>query len=142
MPVLDNPKHEQFAQELAKGKTQVEAYELAGYRANEGNASTLASNPEVQGRVKEIKSVGAEKAAVTVASIIDELEEARGVAKEVSQPASMVTASMGKAKVAGLLVDRTEHTGKDGGPIETAEIAPRDLARAVLGILREAKTEA
>jgi phage terminase small subunit len=73
MPVLDNPKHEQFAQELAKGKTQVEAYELAGYKANEGNASTLASNPEVQGRVKEIKSVGAEKAAVTVQRVMEEL---------------------------------------------------------------------
>jgi hypothetical protein len=35
-----------------------------------------------------------------------------------------------------------ELTGKDGGPIETADTAPRDLARAVLGILREAKTEA
>lgn len=37
------------------------------------------------------------------------------------------------------LADKSEVTGKDGGPIETADTSPRDLARAVLGILREAK---
>lgn len=34
-----------------------------------------------------------------------------------------------------------EHTGANGGPIETTETAPRDLARAVLAVLREARTE-
>ena len=34
-----------------------------------------------------------------------------------------------------------EHTGKDGGPIETASASPRELARAVLSMLREAETE-
>lgn len=33
-----------------------------------------------------------------------------------------------------------EHTGKDGGPIETSS-DPRSLARAILTILREAETE-
>lgn len=33
-----------------------------------------------------------------------------------------------------------EHTGKDGGPIETAS-HPRDLARAVLALLREAQLD-
>ena len=33
-----------------------------------------------------------------------------------------------------------EHTGKDGGPIETSS-DPRNLARAILAILREAETE-
>lgn len=35
----------------------------------------------------------------------------------------------------------TEITGKDGGPIETTETPPRDLARAVLAVLREARIE-
>jgi phage terminase small subunit len=34
MPVLSNPKHERFAQELAKGKTADEAYQLAGCKPN------------------------------------------------------------------------------------------------------------
>jgi hypothetical protein len=35
----------------------------------------------------------------------------------------------------------TEVTGKDGGPIETRDSTPRELARAVLGLLREAQVE-
>ena len=34
-----------------------------------------------------------------------------------------------------------EVTGKDGGPIETTETPTRDLARAVLAVLREARIE-
>lgn len=34
-----------------------------------------------------------------------------------------------------------EHSGKDGGPIEVTDTNPRDLARAVLGLLREAEVE-
>ena len=41
MPSLDNAKHERFAQELAAGKSAVDAYEAAGYRRNRGHASTL-----------------------------------------------------------------------------------------------------
>ena len=32
MPELKNPKHERFAQLIAEGMTQVDAYEEAGYR--------------------------------------------------------------------------------------------------------------
>lgn len=39
------------------------------------------------------------------------------------------------------LADKQEHTGKDGGPIETKDSTPRELARAVLGLLREAQVE-
>lgn len=34
-----------------------------------------------------------------------------------------------------------EHTGKDGGPIETLASDPKHLARAVLGLLREAQAK-
>lgn len=36
---------------------------------------------------------------------------------------------------------QVEHTGADGGPIETQEVAPRQLAQAVLGILASAELE-
>jgi hypothetical protein len=115
-----------FAQELAKGRSQAEAYQEAGYKPSEQHASRLASNGKVQARVAEIQSRGAVRAEVTVASILAELEEAREVAKGALQASPMVAASMGKAKVAGILVDRTEHTGKDGGPIQTQEVSARD----------------
>lgn len=71
MGVLENPKHELFAQELAKGKTATEAYVLAGYKDNDGNASKLAA--KVQDRVKEITGKAAEKAGVTIERVLAEL---------------------------------------------------------------------
>jgi hypothetical protein len=41
MDLLDNPKHERFAQELAKGKSATEAYKEAGYS---GSSDTLRKN--------------------------------------------------------------------------------------------------
>lgn len=139
MAVLKNAKHERFAQELAKGKTATEAYKIAGYKPDDGNASKMAAKPDVQGRVQEITGRAAERAEVSVATILTELEEARSLASRLEQPSPMVSASMGKAKVAGLLTEKVEHTGKDGEPLPDTN--PRDLARAVLGILREAGME-
>lgn len=73
MPVLDNARHERFAQELAKGKTADEAYVLAGYRANRGNASTLKANQSIEARVAEILGKGSQRAEVSVARILEEL---------------------------------------------------------------------
>lgn len=39
------------------------------------------------------------------------------------------------------LAEKQEHTGKDGGPIETKDSTPRELARAVLGLLRDAQEQ-
>ena len=55
MPVMSNPKHERFCQELAKGVRQGEAYLNAGYAPNAGAASRLAQSPKVVDRVSEIK---------------------------------------------------------------------------------------
>lgn len=135
MSALTNPKHERFAQELAKGQTADESYVTAGYKPSRPHASRLATKGNIQARVAEILERGAVRAEVTVASIIAELDEARALAKEQGQAPPMIAASMGKAKVAGLLIDRTEMTGKDGGPIKTEEVSARDkLNDRILGI--------
>ena len=54
MPKLDNAKQELFCRFLARGLTQVEAYERAGYVRNKGNASILAAKPDVMLRVEEL----------------------------------------------------------------------------------------
>jgi hypothetical protein len=59
MPELKNPKHERFAQLLAEGMTQVDAYEESGYKRNDGNAAVAANREDVQARVKETKGKGA-----------------------------------------------------------------------------------
>lgn len=73
MPVLKNAKHERFAQELAKGKSAAEAYVLAGYAANDGNAIRLKGNERVRDRVTEILSTAAERAEITVERVLTEL---------------------------------------------------------------------
>ena len=117
MPVLKHPRRELFAQELAKGKTQVEAYKIAGYKPNDGNAGLLARRPEIIARTTEINRRGAARAEITVESICRELDEARKLALKLEQPSPMVMASLGKAKVARLTDDVTRHFGPDGGPI-------------------------
>ena len=41
---LKNPRHERYAQELAKGKSQAEAYEAAGYKPSRSASDGPVSN--------------------------------------------------------------------------------------------------
>jgi phage terminase small subunit len=56
MPALENPKHERFAQELAKGIAADKAYEAAGFKPNRGNAATLKQKESISNRVTELLS--------------------------------------------------------------------------------------
>src|SRR6476620_2968333 len=58
---LRNPRHEKFVQELAIGKSADAAYVAAGYRANRSNAARLSANQDIQKRVVEIQSMGAQR---------------------------------------------------------------------------------
>ena len=118
MPTLSNAKHELFAQALAKGKTQIEAYTDAGYAPNESHASRLVTNGKVQLRVAELQERAAVRVELTVADILKEREEARQSALTAATPQSgaAVAASLGKAKLLGLAPDKVEMTGKDGAP--------------------------
>ncbi len=72
MPVLSNPRHERFAQELAKGKTATQAYIEAGYEPNRHNAARLNTNEHIADRVQEILKAGAARAEVTVERVVRE----------------------------------------------------------------------
>jgi hypothetical protein len=69
MPILRNPRHEKFAQELAAGKSAAEAYQRAGYIKNFGNCIRLKGNERVAARVAELQHGGAVRAEVTVTSV-------------------------------------------------------------------------
>lgn len=73
MPVLKNPRHEAFAQYLAKGAPADEAYQAAGFKPNRGNASRLKANENVRTRVDEIVGRGAVRAEATVERVLKEL---------------------------------------------------------------------
>jgi len=111
MGVLPNSKHERFAQAIAKGETADAAYVSAGYKANRGNAATLKANQSVLDRITEIQSKAAAKAVLTIDDIARQLDEDRLFAKECGSASAAVAATMGKAKVLGLIVDRSELSG-------------------------------
>lgn len=54
MPALPNVKWEKYAQNLADGAKQIDAYVDAGFNKSPGNASVLAKKPVIRARVLEI----------------------------------------------------------------------------------------
>ncbi|RMI21358.1 terminase small subunit [Sinorhizobium meliloti] len=123
MPVLDNPRHEAFAQALFKGKTADEAYVLAGFKANRGNAATLKANQNIVKRLAELQERSAKRVEVTVESLALELEEARSIALVEKQTSAAVSATMGKAKLFGL----GSETRKLTGTIQVVTITAKQL---------------
>jgi phage terminase small subunit len=111
MAALTNPRHERFAQELAKGQTQAEAYAAAGYKPSEPNASRLTSNDKVRERVAEILERGALRAEVTVATLTTDLLRLRDKGEALGDAAGLSVARnsvMDIAKLNGLVIDKAE----------------------------------
>ena len=102
MPLLDNPKHEIFAQQLAQGKTADEAYALAGYRKSRSNASVLRTYQNISDRIVELQSAGSVRAEITIERLIREAAEIQRAAMASGQCSAAVSALILKAKLAGL----------------------------------------
>ena len=79
-------------------------------------AKELLDNGKIAARLSELGSVTAKRHAVTVDSLIAELEEARQAAlsAETAQSAAAVGATMGKAKLMGMDKAIIDHTSSDG----------------------------
>jgi hypothetical protein len=107
MPILPNPKHEAFCQHRAAGKTCDESYKLAGYKPDRHHAARLATNGHFVARIAELQAKAAIRAAVTIYTIADQLDEDRALAFKLGQASAAVAASVAKAKLLGLNVDRS-----------------------------------
>ena len=79
-------------------------------------ASRLFALPHIASRVVELQEEHRERHNVTVDTITAELDEARDLAKKTEQPAAMTGAVMGKAKIHGLITDKSkvDHSSSDG----------------------------
>jgi phage terminase small subunit len=108
MPALTNPKHERFAIELSQGVTATEAYVIAGYKPDDGNAARLTGNDKIKARVAEIQARSAIKTEITLASLMEEAGQIQALAQADKQYAAATSALTAKAKLAGLWVDRAE----------------------------------
>lgn len=111
MPVLKNARHERMAQGLAKGLSAEKAHVDAGFKQNRHNAAALAREEHILTRVTELQSKAVKKVEITVDSLAQELEEARAIALAEKQSSAAVSATMGKAKLFGLGVERRHLSG-------------------------------
>lgn len=107
MPVLQNAKHERFCQLRLEGKSQEEAYKLAGYKPDPGAASRLSRNVGVKKRMEELHVHALNKTEVTVETIAEQLDADREFAIKCKVPSAAVAATVAKAKLYGLAVDRS-----------------------------------
>lgn len=109
MPALSNARHERFAQELAKGKSQSEAYANAGYEPSEPNASRLTRNDKVQERVAELQSRAVENVLLSREWVLEQLVDNASKAKAAGDfgPSNQALNLLGKEL--GMFVDRSEN---------------------------------
>jgi phage terminase small subunit len=111
MPILSNPRHERFAQELAKGKSATEAMEEAGFK-DPRNSTRLTKNDEIRARVAELQERGAARTETTVAGITERLKSIADKAEALGDAPgfSVARAAMvDVAKINGLVIERTEN---------------------------------
>lgn len=133
---LRNARHERFAQELAKGECATKAHESAGFKTNRGNASNLQRRESIVNRVASIieerrkkhelaTDRAVERAAVTIESLIAEVEAARLLAMKIEQPSAAVAATREKGILAGIRVEKRESLNRyvDPDTIPDAELA-------------------
>lgn len=122
MAALANKKHELFAQGIAAGKQNYEAYQDAGYSAKDSRVATAAASRllaavNIQARVMEIRNAVANKAieasGITKAWVLSELADNVRRAKEKDENgkwegsvANRALELLGKEK--GMFVDRKE----------------------------------
>lgn len=108
------PKQEKFSQLYIELSNASEAYRRSYNAENmkdesiHVNACKLLSDAKVAQRVKELQEMHVKRHMVTVDSLTKELEEARELALKIENPAPAVSATLGKAKLHGLLTDKFE----------------------------------
>lgn len=108
------PRQEKFARAFIETGNASEAYRQAyniGKRKPEtitNDAYKLLKKPDIVAMIDSLKAEHRERHNMTVDDILQELEEARQIAKQDNKAAPMVAATMGKAKVLGLIIDKQE----------------------------------
>lgn len=116
MGALQNVRHEQFALEIAEGRTLLEAHKAAGYVPDAGNAKRLRKRAEVRARIAELRSEAAEFANVRRVRVVLEVDR------------------VGRANIRDFYEHELEEkTGRPTGKLKLRSILdlPRELTAAI-----------
>jgi phage terminase small subunit len=111
---LTNIRHEKFCQAYVTGKSQGEAYELAGYKCKrrlsaDTCANRLLRNVAIRKRITQLQNFAAESQEITIASLTLEAATIQRAAMREGNHSAAVAALTAKAKIAGLWVEKTEN---------------------------------
>ena len=117
------PKQERFALLYIELGNASEAYRQS-YDAPRMKPTTvnrkakeLLDNGKIAARIEGLQAAARKRHEVTVDSLTADLEDDRKLAHKANQAGAAVSATLGKAKLHGLLKDRHEHSGPDDIPI-------------------------
>jgi len=106
------PKQEKFAQSVASGKSQADAYRMAYNAGNMkeetvwSNASVLMADNKVSARVDEIRKPIVECAQFTLDQHLINLMSLRDKAAEDGKWGAAIAAEIGRGKAAGLYINK------------------------------------
>jgi len=136
------PKRETFCWHVATGLCPTEAYRKSTFASDNMKDATIHNSAyklmkidEVRARIAEIRREIQAESGITTKTVTDMLLSDRQIAYAKEQAGAAVSATMGIAKVNGLL-DRSEAPTAVSLTIEQA--APRDIAKAILRIMAQA----
>lgn len=109
------PKQQAFALAYVETGNASEAYRRS-YDASKMAPSSIwveacrtLADPNVSLRVFELQEAAAERTLVTVESLTKELDEDRVMARNLEMPAAAISAVMGKAKLHGLITEKSKN---------------------------------
>jgi len=112
------PKREAFAQAVATGKTQADAYRSA-FNATKMKAETIAqaasrlmADSNVAARVAELRKPVVEAVQITLAAHLSRLAELSAKAEGEGKYSAAVAAEIARGKASGLYVEKLEHSGE------------------------------
>lgn len=118
------PKQEAFAQAYLETGNASEAYRRA-YDADamketsvHVNACKLLKNAKVALRLDQLQQRAQKRHDINIDTITEMLKADRELARKNAQSSAAVNAVMGMAKLHGLLVDKQEQTGANGGALQ------------------------
>ena len=135
------PKREKFAQAVASGMNQSDAYreafDAARMKASSINvkASELMADGKVRVRVEELRAPAVERVGITLESHLRDLLALRNLAAKEKQMSAAITAEVARGKAAGVHApDKIEHTGPGGGPLQSVSLTADEFRRIALEV--------
>jgi hypothetical protein len=143
VPVLQNARHECFAQEMARGAKLEEAHSAAGLSGNRKSAWKIRQRADVVRRIEElldrrqlIETKAVEQAitatALSQAEIIRMLLADRELARERGQVGPAIRAAELLGKIVGVFIERREQ----GKPGDFAHLSDDELDAAISSRLK------